>query len=449
MRTCHYSDVLRGSAALAGFTLDDIGTPEFQLFRTFHDRRLQIAWEIHRWPEICPLDQRTFRALYDETGATIYAVGAEVLDPITQMYFQCLSAVRPMVVAGSGTAAANDTYAWNAGQGDYVSSLGYTLAEQTSNMNSALHWWQISDPAGNVLYQNIDPPGNAADPTAAWVGTTADGVGPNPTSVTYGGSNPPTINGVENSAFWAVCRTSYTADAYDGTAIYAVGTQVQNPLDENFYQRIASTGTADGAWTAANWGLLKVFERNIAWDQAWAANPVGEFLAAWDKDPRITTKLVKLRFQIDQDGAQFVQLRNTFNYGWAPASTNFSYVWLLYRLRRPELTGDVLDTTVVYTSGQQVYYKSTGGTGDFWTATATTAAGDTPESAPAKWSLVAIPYTFRQYLIEGGFADWLTSDGQDDKSAKREGLATAALEMEADKLQRQQQQTWRFDWRHV
>jgi hypothetical protein len=347
--------VLRGSAALAGFTMDYLGTTEFQLLRTFHDRRLQVAWEIHRWPELCPVEQRQFRASYDETGATVYAAGAQVLDPVTQMYFQSL-------------VAANN--------------------------------------------------------------------------------QPPTVNGVENSAYWAVCRTSYTADPFDPTAIYNVGDQVQNLLDLNFYQRTVATGAPEPVWTPANWGLLTVFERNIAFNQPWAANVIGEIMGAWDQDPRITTKLVKLPFTLDQDGAQFVQLRNTFNYGWNPASTNFSYVWLLYRLQRPMLTGDAFNPTLVYTTGQQMYYLSpVTGTGDFWTATTTTNAGDTPDSAPGEWSVVQIPYIFRQYLIEAAYADWLTANEKD--STASEARAEHLLEMEADKLQRQQQQVNRFDWRIV
>lgn len=354
MRTCNYSDVLAASAALAGFTLSDVGTPEFQLFRTFHDRRLQTAWEIHRWPELCPLEQRTFRALSDETGNTIYPPGAQVLDPVTQAYFQAL-----------------------------------TTTNQT-----------------------------------------------------------PTVNGVENSAYWAVCATSYTADPYDPTAIYPIGTQVQNLLDTNFYQRIVFTGAPEPVWVAANWGLLALFERNIVWNQSWMPNVIGEFLGAWDQNPRITTKLCKLPYTLDQDGAQFTQLRNKFNYGWIPASANFSYVWLLYRIQRPLLTGDVVSLTTTYAAGAQVYFKSASGTGNFWTAIAPT-VGQTPDTTPAQWTLVQLPYIFRSYLIEGGYADWLTSDGQADKAGAREGMANAALELEVDKLQRQQQQVNRFDMRII
>ena len=59
MRTVNYSEILHGSAALAGLRPEDVGATEFAQFRTFHDRRLQLGWEIHRWPELCPIEVRS------------------------------------------------------------------------------------------------------------------------------------------------------------------------------------------------------------------------------------------------------------------------------------------------------------------------------------------------------------------------------------------------------
>ena len=343
--TVDYSDVLRGSAALAGFGLDDLGTPEFRLFRTFHDRRLKVAWEIHHWPWVCQVERRSFRAPYDATGATTYAAGAEVLDGLTLQYFQALQ------------------------------------------------------PSTNC---------------------------------------PPTVAGVENSAYWAVSRPMYSADIYSGTAVYGVGAQVQNPADQNYYQRIVDTGVAEANFIAANWGVLTPFNRVIAPRQAWAATVIGEFLAAFDRDPRQTTKRVKLPFELSADGAQFTQLRS-----------GLAYVWIYFRVARPRLDGELLDLTAVYTAGRAAYYTAAAtGQGNFYVAQTTTTAGDTPESAPAKWSVVPIPYAFAEYLMQGGFNDWLTSDGQGTKAAAGEPQATALLELEADKLQRQSQQVNRLDWKN-
>jgi len=423
--------VLAVTSALAGINAQFLSTPEFQMIRAFHDRRLQIAWEIHRWPELCPLEQRTFRAPYDETGQTAYPAGAEVLDPETQQYFQALQAttVTAVQIAGAGAPDANDVYQWNGTA--YVSYLGYTIAQSNGT-------WVLQDNNGNQLYSN-------GDLTGAW-GTVITGTAPAPATASMV-SQPPTLDGNENSQYWAQCRTSYTADPVDFTATYVIGTQVQNMEDLNFYQRIVNTGAPDEQWIPANWGLLTVFERNVSFNQPWAANSIGEIMGAWDADPRVTTKLVKMPFVLDQDGAQFVQLRNTFNYGWMPASTNFSYVWILYRLQRPFLLGDAWNAALSYLAGAQVYYVSAAGPGNFYTVTTATTPGQNPDTTPASFAMVQIPYIFRQYLIEGGLADYLMANGDQQGSAAREAMAQQALELEADKLQRQQQQVRRFDWR--
>jgi hypothetical protein len=48
-------------------------------------------------------------------------------------------------------------------------------------------------------------------------------------------------------------------------------------------------------------------------------------------------------------------------------------------------------------------------------------------------------------LIQAGYVDWLRSDGQLAKAVAEEAAALAILELEADKLQRQQKQVRRFD----
>ena len=179
------------------------------------------------------------------------------------------------------------------------------------------------------------------------------------------------------------------------------------------------------------WGLLTPFNRYVAYEQP-GLTAIGEYFRAFDKDPRLTTMLRQFPFWLSQDGAQFgVNAR--------------PWVWLYFRQRRPDLTGDAWDGTAVYTSGQQVYFAaSAGGAGNFYTSNQATAAGESPASAPAKWDVVVLPYFLRGYLIAAGFSDWLTQDGQTEKAAANEALAVGYLEQEVDKLQRQQQQVGRF-----
>jgi hypothetical protein len=115
------------------------------------------------------------------------------------------------------------------------------------------------------------------------------------------------------------------------------------------------------------------------------------------------------------------------------------------------LAGDAWDENTDYPAGAGIYYVGTGGSipagvGNFYVANREALPLQNPETFPAAWDIVHIPYMFRGYLIAAGYADWLTADGQSSKAGQQEGLAYGYLELEADKLQRQQQQIRRFDW---
>jgi len=345
MRAVDYSECLYGSAAFAGFGKGDIGSPEFALFRTFHDRRLQMAWEIHKWPDLCPIEQRQYRPNY--SGTATYGVNT---DPTADN-------------------SANEVYD--------VPTCSYYQSLQTANTG-----------------------------------------------------NSPSVGGVENSAWWAVCKNQYEANDWVSGAQFNVGDQVRNPADNRQYQCITAH-TSGGTFDGTKFGLLTPFNRYVAFEQP-GLTAIGELFRAFDKDPRVTTQLRKFPFMVSQDGFQF-----------SGPATNL--VWLYYRTRRPVLTGDAWDSTVAYAIGAQVYFAAvSGGSGNFYTAATATNAGDSPVSAAAKWSVIQIPYIFRGYLIEGGYADWLTSDGQSDKAQALEPMATSYLEMEADKVQRQEQQVSRM-----
>nr|WP_294577587.1 hypothetical protein [uncultured Rhodopila sp.] len=324
--------------------VSDIGVGELGLFQGFHDRRLQAAWECERWPDVCAIEQRTFRASWD--GTVTYNAGDQVFDPASYNYYQSLV---------------------------------------TANL-----------------------------------------------------ANPPTIAGAENSAFWALLASSYAVQTWMPDTAYAVGQQVQDPTSGNDYQCI-TPHTSGSSFETSEWGLLTEFNRYVDWEQAWAA-PVGEFLVANDRDPRVTTKIVELPFWLSADGAQFTQMRKAM--GW---------VWLTYRRRRPFLVpSPVWDAAAAYLAGSQVYYVSARtGIGNCFTSTVATLPGQSPDTVPTAWSVIAIPYIFRQYLIQSGFADWLMADGQEDKAVTAESAALTLLELEADKFHRQQGQGGRVRYQGV
>lgn len=346
METCDYSDLLRGIAAKRQMLVTDLAAADLALIREAVNLRLRAAWSMHRWPELCPTEQRQYRVSYDATGATTYNATDEVLDVATLNYFQSL---------------------------------------QDANVG-----------------------------------------------------NPPTIGGAENSAFWALSRGYYQAQDWAPATAYAVGTQVRNVTDHRWYQCITAH-TSGSTFDPTQWGVLTPFQRVIAYVQTWNDDegnpllPIGAYLQAWDRDPRITTKKRQLRFDLNQQGAVFTLGQERW-----PCNGALAYVWLVYRLRIPNLLGEVWDETVVYASGQQTYFQDpTTQVGNFYTATTTTNAGDSPDSVPESWTVIPLPAFLKNYLIVGGYGDWAGDAGAS-------GDAASLLELEVDILQRQEQQVRRF-----
>jgi hypothetical protein len=349
MRTVDYSDVLCGSAALAGLQVSDLSPAEFALFRAAHDRRLQVAWECHRWPEICRYEQRSFRAPWDAAHA--YAAGDEVLDIPTLTYLQALQAStgQPPTIAN----VVNQAY-WAPCQAqyqadDYVAGTNYAVGAMVRNR------------ADNAFYQM-----NALSPDRLLTVNNALTLPPSVATFVLGYTG--LVNG---RPAYADATTYHTCD-WDGNQwrIYYFDSlhtlilhahslsDVATPdramdwvFDEGtfFGTSLALTLPPPAPPPSVNWGLLTPFNRYVGYEQTLADGtplmPIGEFLCAWDRDPRVTTKLTQLPYTLSADGAQFMTLRHTL-----------AYVWLLLRVRRPLLTGDAWGTTTVYASGQQMYF---------------------------------------------------------------------------------------------
>lgn len=438
-RTVAYSEILRGALALAGIPVEDVTDTEWTQLRALADQRLQVAWEIHGWPEICRIEMRSFRAPYD--AAHTYAAGDEVLDILTLTYLQALQAStgQPPTING----APNTAY-WAPCQ---------TALSVASNWDSDRVYGvgdTVRDPVDGQTYQCI----RKSD------------------TITVSGAGRTAVNQVYQSAGTYNGRTYWTStDVYatysfawkDGawhlgiftpgmgyfTPIYTgVGDTASPDLATPWYSEdgaddppcVLTGARARPGLNPLTWGRLNPFRRTVAAQQTLAdgtpLTPIGEVLAAYDRDPRATTKLTRLNTSLTNEGWTFSSVRNT------PA-----YVWLKFRRQRPELTGDRWAASATYAAGDQMYFETAAGVGNFYTATAGTVAGESPATSPDKWTVVALPYFLRLYLMRGLYADWLASDGQTDKAAAAEAQANQALELEADKLQRQQGQAERLNFR--
>jgi hypothetical protein len=205
------------------------------------------------------------------------------------------------------------------------------------------------------------------------------------------------------------------------------------------------------AWESQQWPeLIKVVKLTITVDSNNIQSvPVpadaGEIFDCYNNDPRVTSKALSIPFDLYYENGSKKLLFNL-----EPVSD----IWVRYRIKKPDITGSLYDSTVVYYKDSQIYFDSGSnqGTytpisgrphvGNFYTcvAVSNTVAGQNPHTHPSLWQKVDIPYVFGNYLSRAFVADNLRSELQFEAAQLAENDATLAMDLEVDKLLRQQGQ---------
>ena len=228
------------------------------------------------------------------------------------------------------------------------------------------------------------------------------------------------------------------------------GNDRHNITSETFAQfRDFANARIREAWESNQWpDVCRLVEFTTTTDANGVVSfaPVSEadqILGVFTKNPQETTKAVQIAYQIYDNGTdRKVVIGNGITSGW-----------YLYRKTCLTLQGDLYSPTVVYYQGVQVYFDSGSGTGsyvpvlgkphagNFYTCTvATTTAGQNPNTHPASWTKVDIPYIFSAFMAWGSAANWLVSELQIQEAATIEAKAQLVLEQEYDKFLNQQGQ---------
>jgi len=206
------------------------------------------------------------------------------------------------------------------------------------------------------------------------------------------------------------------------------------------------------AWESQDWpDIMRVAELTVdaTTGTVTAAIPAdaGEMLNCYDQDPLLTTKAQPLSYRIYNDGS-VVKLV----FGSDPST-----VWGEYRVKKPDLVGDVWSSALAYSIGAQAYFDSGSNTGtampvpgkphygDFYECLDATTSGQSPFTHPAKWLKKEIPYIFGTFVSRGMFSDWLRSELQIEASQIAEQEAQGMLDLEIDKIFRQQKQSVRIN----
>lgn len=245
--------------------------------------------------------------------------------------------------------------------------------------------------------------------------------------------------------------TNFSSVLFEGLQL--AGQDRHNISDETFAQfRDFGNARLRQAWESQDWpDLVRVAQLVVSESNGLvtAAIPAdaGEVLECYTGDPLTSTRVSTLTFRVYDNGTSQYLV-----FGSDPGT-----VWAEYRIKRPELVGDVWSPSVAYSIGAQAYFDSGSGTGtavpvagkphygDFYECLAATTAGQSPTTHASKWVRKNVPYVFASYIARGMYADWLRSEMQIEAAQVAEVEAENYLIMEVDKVLRQQKQAGRIN----
>lgn len=415
MRTVNYSEVLQLVSELAGFTYASLPSETALRLRGHISRRLRAIWEADYWPELVRVQSRYYRPVW--TAGTTYAAGTEVFfqgsGSSKRSYYQSLRAGMPITVSilsRTGTlAGAVTATAHGLNTGDWVTITGATPADY--NLTA-----QITRVSNTVFNYTL-----AADPGANASGTIR--CSPNPCSDTS----------AVCKGWWYPCQSSYSGSTWALSTASAQGDVVYYAVDGNYYAcHTANTGKLPT--DASYFGGLTPFDKYVAYEQT-GQTALGEVRDVYSVDPRVNRNFGVANWTLSTNGVQVPD---------GPAQ-----VWLEFRTRCTPLLGDDYSATATYAAGDQILFNSSGTVKNFYTCVTATSAGESPNTAAAKWAIVEIPYLFQPYLVNGAYADYLLMDGQTDKAGVQNRLADEYLATELQKLHDQQPQYQRLSVRNA
>lgn len=233
------------------------------------------------------------------------------------------------------------------------------------------------------------------------------------------------------------------------------GNDRNNISDETFQQfrDFASTSLRE-AWETVQWSdICRIVDFTTTVDANGVgyflpASEAGEILGVFSRNPQSSTKAVELEYGLYDDGSTKKVIINA----------NISTGSYLYRKECPTLNGDIYNPSLVYYAGSQIYFDAGSGTGtytpvagkphtgNFYTcAVANTTAGQNPNTHPASWTKIEIPYVFSSFVSWNCCAMWYASEGMMQEAGVMDGKAKLILEQEYDKFLSQQAQFGRIN----
>jgi hypothetical protein len=237
-----------------------------------------------------------------------------------------------------------------------------------------------------------------------------------------------------------LCTITFTSNAaaVAGTANVAISTDGST-----------TSYAGDAAKGLYVWGVLGLQTTNVpptqyvlSWTQT-GENAIDTLFDIYQTNPTASQYPRAQGYQLGPDGATMISgnwnsyyvngVNQNNIYGSLPANPVFIY----YRKEAPLFEGSTYSASATYSVDQQVYFTSTTGYGDYYKCIVATTAGQSPDTTASSWEVLPVYATFFDFTLYQSFADWLVSDGQQEKAAGMYAVAQSKMDDQFDIMERQ------------
>jgi len=414
MKTVPFSDILAGVCQLVGLDRNTLNDKAFAAVRDLTSRRMNIIWDREEWPDMdrtlttfpgTPVKSVVF------TGTAMLAQDSDeiLMENDSEILLEAPSTSTSLIRLNLETESFPRVYLAKFANDAYKKGT----IESTSISISNPFYLTVDGDKKSISDVIVKRNNEAGDP----------------------------IN----------FQYTFETSGYDGRDEYITSVIFEVPnstIDYGAYMGPNHPLTSKIVF-GANQNLLVVLEDESA-----------QALGAWNVDPRSSTRTTEQTFTVED-----INDTDDIISGGVAVTQEYSYLRFLtsgqkvisYRKACPRLFGLPYSNGNTYQFASQVYYDPYQGNGDyttfsktqkeagnFWKSEDTDGVQIPPALTSPSWTLVEIPFRFRDYLINGAAADFLRSEGRPEEANIFDQLAETAVQQQIDVLLRQQGQVQRM-----
>lgn len=416
-----YSTFLNDWAALVGVPTGRVSTEVASSANALFNGAINKVWNAGPWLEVCPNGEARFagnRLTYpndtNQTGSWTNTALTITANSIQNPADGRTTASKMMETAANSahkivqtvaTFYPGETYTCSF----YIRPNGRNDVQMSVSDGDTTHsaFFDMSD--GTVgTTSNVDSTNMAQQPNGFWL-----------CQITFDASDSATTSGTFSVLLSTNgSTTSYAGDTAKGIYIWG-----------NLVQQTSNVPLNDCV---------------IAYDQT-GESEIDTVFTVYATSPFTAQNPPLIGYDLTSDGIQLINATpwpNTYYvsgvaqssvYGTVPANPVFLY----YRKTCPRFRGDTFDATATYAVDDQIYFTNSDSDSDYYRCLAATSAGEDPEDTPSKWEVLPIYDSMFEYCVFQSYADWLISDGQQDKAAGMYAIAKDRMDDQFDKQERQ------------